>query len=61
MVEDVVCPGGLDLDGDVDIDDLLAVLGNFGESGVPGSFDGDGTVDIDDLLLVLGEFGAVCS
>jgi hypothetical protein len=53
-------PGDVDGDGDVDLDDLLLVLGSFGNPGPgsPGDADGDGDTDLDDLLLVLGNFGA---
>ncbi len=44
----------LDGDGDVDIDDLLALLGAFGTSG-DGDVDGDGDTDVDDLLILLAE------
>jgi hypothetical protein len=55
----VACPGDADGDGDVDLDDLLLVLGNFGGTG-SGDVDGDNDVDLDDLLLVLGAFGTTC-
>ncbi|MCH2136956.1 MAG: hypothetical protein MK101_10315, partial [Phycisphaerales bacterium] len=57
----------VDRDFDCDVDDLLAVLGSFGQTG-DGSFrptgdvaplpNGDCTVNVDDLLMVLGTFGA---
>ena len=53
-VRDVVgVAGDLNEDGVVDIDDLLKLLGNFGNSG-DGDFDADGIVSIDDLLHLLG-------
>jgi hypothetical protein len=54
------CPGDVDDDGDIDLDDLLLVLGFFGSGGSGGDADGDGDTDLDDLLLVLGGFGAAC-
>ena len=46
-----------DLDGNgvVNIDDLLILLGNFGDQG-DGDLDGDGTVTIDDLLELLSKW-----
>ena len=55
------CIGDVDNDGDTDLDDLLLVLGNFGDPGPgsPGDADGDGDTDLDDLLLVLGNFNCI--
>lgn len=53
------CTGDLDNDNDVDLDDLLLVLGAFGV-GAGGDADGDLDTDLDDLLLVLGNFGVPC-
>jgi len=57
----VVCPDTSRSDGQVNTDDLLAVLGAFGQTGNPGDFPGDttcdGAVNTDDLLAVLGAFG----
>ena len=51
-------PGDVDADGDVDVDDLLGLIGTWGScDGCPADFDGDGDVDIDDLLVVLGQYG----
>lgn len=56
-------PGGGD--GQVDIDDMMHIIINFGSTGTPcdiapdnqdGTF-GDGVIDIDDLNAVLAEFG----
>jgi 5'-nucleotidase/UDP-sugar diphosphatase len=50
----------LDRDDDVDFDDLLILLADFGLCGsfpCPSDLDGDGTVDFDDLLSVLARFG----
>jgi hypothetical protein len=55
------CPADINDSGAVDIDDLLAVIsawGNTGKAGtVAGDVDANGTVDIDDLLAVIGAWG----
>ena len=52
----------LDCDGDVDVDDLLTLLSNYGEcadpENCPGDTDADGDVDVDDLLALLSEYNA---
>ena len=54
-------PGDVNLDGKIDINDLTAVLTNFGQtSGMTwnlGDVNGDGKVDINDLTTVLTNFG----
>ena len=50
------CPGDFDGNGQVDINDVLAVIGAFG-SGDGGDVDGDGDTDVDDLLGVVANFG----
>lgn len=58
------CPGDLDGDGDVDLQDLATLLANFGTpSGATpeqGDADGDGDVDLSDLAVLLGNYGASC-
>ena len=49
------CPGDLDGNGVVDVDDLMGVLGGWLGSG--GDVDGDGDTDIDDMLLVIAAWG----
>lgn len=56
------CPADTDDNGTVNIDDLLNVIGQFGEDcaslgGCTADIDGDSDVDIDDLLLVIAAFG----
>ena len=53
------CPGDADGNDVVNIDDLLLVIGTFGEfcDGCPTDFDGSGQITIDDLLVVIGFFG----
>ena len=53
------CPGDLDGDRVVSIDDLLIVIGNYGNSG-EGDANEDETVDVEDLLIVLDAFGQNC-
>lgn len=54
------CAGDTNNDREIDIEDLLTVLREFGTSGLNGNVDGIGNVDIEDLLMVLREFGVVC-
>ena len=52
------CPGDDDGNGEVNIDDLLSVIGNFTCTGdCDGDVDDNGQVNIDDLLMVIGNFG----
>jgi len=55
------CPGDVNLDGRVDVDDLNIVLSNWA-SPVPanafGDLNGDGVVDVDDLNDVLSNWGS---
>ena len=51
------CPGDLDGDGEVGVDDLLAVLAAY-QTNAGGDCDGDGDTDVDDLLLLIGAWGA---
>jgi hypothetical protein len=58
------CPADIFKSGEVDLDDLLAVINTFGSdcspckpSSCPADVDGDCDVDIDDLLLVINNWG----
>jgi hypothetical protein len=53
------CPGDVDGDGGVGIDDLLAVLLGWGPhpGGHPADLDGNGMVDADDLVTVVTGWG----
>ena len=46
-------PGDVDMDGDCDIDDLLALLAAWGTNDPNADLNGDGIVNIDDLLILL--------
>jgi len=57
---DPYCAGDVDGSGDVDVVDLLALLGAWGPcpAPCPEDVDQDGVVDVKDLLIVLGSWGA---
>ncbi|MDP6601199.1 MAG: hypothetical protein QGH76_02750 [Phycisphaerales bacterium] len=51
--------GDVDVDGDVDVEDLLAVIAGFGPLPVgapPADFNGDWAVDVIDLLIVIANW-----
>jgi len=56
--------GDTDLDGDVDLSDLAALLANYGElmgmTWADGDFDGDGDIDLSDLAALLANYGKSC-
>lgn len=52
------CIGDVDGDGQVNVTDLLAVVGVWGLcDGCPADLDGSGVVDVTDLLTVVGNWG----
>jgi hypothetical protein len=57
----VQIPGDIDDDGSVDVDDLFAVLGAWGEcddpDDCPEDVNGDGVVNLNDLFAVLNNWG----
>jgi hypothetical protein len=56
----VACGADLDGSGAVDINDLLAMLGAWGQTcpeGCPADLTGDGAVGIDDVLSLIAAFG----
>ncbi|MHC5023829.1 MAG: hypothetical protein ACYTGG_07945, partial [Planctomycetota bacterium] len=54
----VFCPADLDASGGVEIVDLLALLGSWGDCpGCPADLNGDDVVDIVDLLNLLSKWG----
>ena len=52
------CPADTNGDGTVNVTDILAVVGAWGESGGPADINGDGVVDVTDLLTVVNAWGA---
>jgi 6-phosphogluconolactonase (cycloisomerase 2 family) len=48
--------GDINGDGVVDVEDLLILLGDWGESGSDADLDGSGTVDVEDLLILLANW-----
>ena len=56
-VDDNPCPADIDGDGEVDVDDILLVIGAFGTTGPVGDINEDGTVDVNDVLAVVAGFG----
>ncbi len=67
-VEDIcddcsVCPGDLDGNGEVGVDDLLILLSEYGNDcsdGCDSDLNDNGEVDVDDLLNMLSYFGNNC-
>ncbi|MBT5658222.1 MAG: hypothetical protein HOI89_10615 [Phycisphaerae bacterium] len=55
--EDTPCLGDLDGSGEVDVDDILQVLGAFGSNDPVADTNGDGIVDVNDILNVVGAYG----
>jgi hypothetical protein len=54
----VTCDGDINNDGTVDVSDLLAVIGAWGNTSGPEDIDGDGVVAVGDLLIVIGNWGS---
>lgn len=58
------CPGDLDGDGFVELNDLTTLLSHFGTPAGAGrehgDLDGDGDVELEDLTLLLSLFGTTC-
>jgi hypothetical protein len=50
------CTGDLDGNGEVGVDDLLAVIATYQQND-DGDCDGDGDTDVDDLLLLIAAWG----
>jgi hypothetical protein len=57
----LACPGDVDGDLVVTVNDILNVLSEFGcLSGCTNDINGDGAVNVADVLLVLSAFGTIC-
>lgn len=57
------CPGDLNGDGAIDLEDLATLLANYGTTGgayEDGDLDGDGDVDLSDLSALLAVYGTIC-
>jgi hypothetical protein len=54
----VTCVGDINSDGTVDVSDLLAVIGAWGNTSGPEDVDEDGVVAVGDLLLLIGSWGS---
>ncbi|MCH2134717.1 MAG: hypothetical protein MK116_13315 [Phycisphaerales bacterium] len=55
---DAPCPGDLDNDGIVGVNDILALISGWGTP--DGDVDGDNDTDVNDVLLVISLFGESC-
>ncbi len=57
--EPVVCAGDVTGDEDVNVEDLIALLGEWGQSGpgLAGDLNGDELVDVQDLVIVIVSWG----
>lgn len=59
--EEFFCLGDLNSDGQVNISDMLLLLGDFGCTGnCVGDIDGNGAVNSGDAITLLGVFGSSC-
>ncbi|MBG83670.1 MAG: hypothetical protein CMJ40_03875, partial [Phycisphaerae bacterium] len=61
--DDSDCYGDINGDGGITVDDLLFLLGEFGQNcsgGCDSDINEDGEVDVNDLLELLGVFGNDC-
>jgi len=55
------CPGDIDGNKKVNIEDLLVLLGQYGETGnKKADLDGNKKVNIEDLLILLSKYGTKC-
>ncbi|MCH2132991.1 MAG: aryl-sulfate sulfotransferase [Phycisphaerales bacterium] len=58
---DEFCPGDVNDDDVVDVNDILAVVGAYGSTDGTGDADNDGDCDSSDVLAVLAAWGSDCS
>ena len=61
--EPTLCYGDVEIDGDINVNDILSLLSNVGCNGFCGSqdLDFDGNVGVNDMLVVLAAFGSNCN
>jgi hypothetical protein len=52
------CPGDVDGNSQVNVNDLLAIISDWGQPGNGTDIDGSGSVDVNDLLVVISAWGA---
>ena len=55
--DEASCTGDVNNDSNVDVTDLLEVVGAWGDSGGPADVNGDGIVNVADILEVVGAWG----
>ncbi|MBG79785.1 MAG: hypothetical protein CMJ39_03620 [Phycisphaerae bacterium] len=56
----VDCPGDVNGDQEINVEDILQLIGDWGQTGTDSDVDGDDDVDTDDLLFMLSVFGEDC-
>jgi hypothetical protein len=57
LIIEPACPADINGDSIVNVNDLLEVVGSWGEENVPADINGDGDVNVTDLLLVVSMWG----
>ena len=57
IIIEPACPADINGDFTVNVNDLLEVVGSWGEENVPADINGDGDVNVTDLLLVVSMWG----
>ena len=54
---EVSCPGDVNNDNVVDVDDILLIISGFGGGGFSGDANGDGLIDVNDILITIKGWG----
>ena len=61
----IACPGDVNGDHAVDLNDLSVLLAHFGQASgataATGDLDGDTDVDVNDLAALLARYGQTCT
>ncbi|MBG79467.1 MAG: hypothetical protein CMJ39_02010 [Phycisphaerae bacterium] len=57
MLVEELCVGDFNGNGQVEVEDVLALVGAYGSSGSTYDLDGDNQIGVNDLLLLLDAFG----